>query len=81
MEQFPERLRRLRDRNGLKRYKLSELCGLSPDMVRKYENGESKPSIDALIIISDFFEVSTDYMLGRTDYPCVLKPYQSEKNF
>lgn len=81
MDEFPVRLRRLRERNRLKQYKLSELCGLSSDMVRKYESGKVKPSTDALIAISDYFEVSTDYMLGRTDYPGVLKPSSSHKFF
>jgi transcriptional regulator with XRE-family HTH domain len=74
LEKFPSRLRRLRDRDRLKRYQLSELCGLSPDMVRKYERGEASPGVDALTAIADYFEVSTDFLLGRTDYPNVLEP-------
>lgn len=81
MDEFPVRLRRLRERNRLKQYKLSELCGLSSDMVRKYESGKVKPSMDALIVISEYFEVSTDYMLGRTDYPGILKLPSSHKKF
>lgn len=81
MDEFPVRLKRLRERNRLKQYKLSELCGLSSDMVRRYESGKSKPSTDALIAISDYFEVSTDYMLGRTDYPGILKLSSSHKKF
>lgn len=73
------RLRRLRERNRLKQYRLSELCGLSSDMVRKYETGKVRPSVEALEAVADYFEVSTDYMLGRTDYPCVLKPLSSHK--
>lgn len=79
MDDFPGRLRRLRERNRLKQYHLSELCGLSSDMVRKYECGRVKPSVEALEAIADYFEVSTDYLLGRTDYPCVLKPLPSHK--
>lgn len=79
MNDFPVRLRRLRERNRLKQYKLSELCGLSSDMVRKYETGRVKPSVEALEAVADYFKVSTDYMLGRTDYPCVLKPLSSHK--
>lgn len=79
MDEFPVRLRRLRERNRLKQYRLSELCGLSSDMVRKYETGKVRPSVEALEAVADYFEVSTDYMLGRTDYPCVLKPLSSHK--
>lgn len=79
MNLLPERLRKLRERNRLSRYRLSELCGIGPDSIRRYELGEIKPSTDALEAIADYFEVSTDYLLGRTDYPCVLKPSSSHK--
>lgn len=78
-ERFPERLRRIRERNRLSRYKLSDLCGISSDQIRRYELGERKPRSDALEAIADYFEVSTDYLLGRTDYPCVVKPLSSHR--
>ena len=71
---FPERLRRLRERKRIKRYVLSERCGLHPDAIRRYELGEAKPTMDALERIADELEVSVDYLLGRTDYPCVVQP-------
>ncbi len=58
MSTFPDRLRRLRERHQLKRCVLSEL-----------EMGTQKPSMDALISIADYFGVSIDYLLGRSDYP------------
>ena len=73
MNEFPERLRRLRERNRLSRYRLSELCGISSDQIRRYELGEIKPGQEALEAIADYFEVSIDYLLGRTDYPGILK--------
>ena len=79
MNEFPERLRRLRERNRLSRYRLSDLCGISSDQIRRYELGERKPGADALEAIADYFAVSTDYLLGRTDYPCVVKPLSSHK--
>ena len=48
MGEFPERLRRLRERNRLSRYRLSELCGISSDQIRRYELGNRKPGTDAL---------------------------------
>lgn len=77
--EFPARLRKLRERNRLSRYKLSELCGLGPDQIRKYELGVVKPGQDALEAIADYFEISVDYLLGRTDYPCILKPLSFHK--
>lgn len=67
-EEFPRRLRRLRDRAGLKRYVLSERCGLHSDAIRRYERGEQEPDLPSLIAIADFFGVSLDYLCGRADY-------------
>ena len=63
--EFPERLRRLRDKNGIKRYILSQRCGLHPDAIRRYERGEAEPDLRSLIAIADFFGVSLDYLCGR----------------
>jgi transcriptional regulator with XRE-family HTH domain len=71
MSEFPERLRKLRERKRLKRYVLSERCGLNSDAIRRYELGTAKPTMDALKSIADEFGVSVDYLMGRTDYPCV----------
>nr|DAT63390.1 MAG TPA: repressor protein [Caudoviricetes sp.] len=79
MSEFKDRLKRLRERNRLSRYRLSELCGISSDQIRRYELGETKPGQEALEAIADYFEVSTDYLLGRTDYPCVVKPLSSHR--
>lgn len=81
MEGFPERLRRLRERNKLSRYRLSDLCGISSDSIRRYEIGEIKPGADALEAIADYFEVSTDYLLGRADHPRACKLFPPHKKF
>lgn len=69
MEQFPERLRRLRERNRLKRCVLSELCGLNRNAIKRYELGEAEPTLSTITSIADYFEVSVDYLIGRSDYP------------
>lgn len=66
--EFPGRLRKLREEQQKSRKVISELCGLPPDAVRRYERGESKPTMDALIKIADHFEVSLDYLTGRKKY-------------
>lgn len=63
--EFRERLQYLRERRRISRKVLSELCGLHPDAVRRYERGEAKPDMESLIAISEFFEVSIDYLVGR----------------
>ena len=62
-----ERLKALRRKERKSRQVLSELCGLSPDAIRRYETEEATPSIQSLELIADYFEVSTDYLLERTD--------------
>lgn len=64
---FRQRLQMLREKRRISRKVLSELCGLSSDAIRRYERGEAEPRIDSLILIADFFEVTTDYLLGKTD--------------
>ena len=61
---FRQRLQKLREKKRISRRVLSELCGLAPDAIRRYERGESEPSMASLILIADFFDVSTDYLLG-----------------
>lgn len=72
MDDFPGRLRRLRERNGLKRCVLSELCGLNRNAIKNYELGLVEPTRPILESIADYFEVSLDYLVGRSDYPKVL---------
>lgn len=63
---FPERLKKLRGR--VSRTTLSQLCGFkNEDAIRRYEKGDSKPGMDSLAAIADHFEVSIDYLYGRTD--------------
>lgn len=65
---FPNRLRRLRERRRMNQKALGECCGLSKSMIGKYERGEKEPSIGTLIELANFFEVSVDYLLGRQNF-------------
>lgn len=62
---FPTRLQKLRERKGMNRKALSECCGLSKNVVARYERGERTPDIIDATKIADFFEVSLDYLCGR----------------
>ena len=70
MNEFPERLRKLREeRKPIKSMAVvSELCGLPRGAVRKYERGEAKPNMSALIALADYYEVSLEYLTGRAKY-------------
>ena len=60
-----QRLQQLRERKNISRIVLSELCGLHPDAIRRYERGEDKPNLESLVAIADFFGVTIDYLVGR----------------
>ena len=66
-ERFPERLRRLRERRRISQRVLSELCGLSKNMISVYERGEVEPTASVLEVLADCFDVSVDYLLGREE--------------
>ena len=61
---FGEVLRTLRKGRGMTQSELGAQIGLSKAVISKYETGLGYPSYDVLIRISQFFGVSTDYMLG-----------------
>lgn len=63
--EFAKRLRRLRERRGISRKILSELCGLSRNTIERYERGERVPNLDDAAALADFFGVTIDYLCGR----------------
>lgn len=67
MRKYIQRLRQLRQQRGISMLVLSELCGLSKNMISMYESGERTPSLTTTIAIADFFDVSLDYLVGRSD--------------
>lgn len=65
--EFKNRLVELRIDKGLTQKQLAEKTGLSLSIIGKWEIGNREPSGNALIILSKFFEVTTDYLLGLED--------------
>lgn len=61
---FPRTLRKLRDRRGISRAVLSQLVGLSKNMIALYESGEREPTASVIVRLAELFEVPTDYLLG-----------------
>lgn len=68
MNKFSSRLKELRTDAGLSRAKLAEILNVSTRLIAYWEAGERQCDFDTLIKISDIFNVSADYLLGRTDY-------------
>ena len=69
MSTFADRLSSLRKKRNLKQREMAELMGISLRAWQYYESGEKMPDVDGLAKIAEFFGVSTDYLLGKTDHP------------
>ncbi len=65
--EFKDRLVALRKEKGMSQEDLAEYLGLSRQALSKYELGLSEPDISTLMKLSSLFEVSTDYLLGKSD--------------
>ena len=64
MDGFGERLKRLRKDRDITQSQLAEVIGVVPSAVGKYERiPQSYPSVEALMKIADYFDVSIDYLL------------------
>lgn len=68
MEKFIERLKALREEKGVSQAQLSKATGLSQSAIAFWETGKRIPNAQAIIILARYFGVSTDYLLGETDY-------------
>lgn len=67
------RLKQLRKQKGISQLKLSlDLC-ISQNSISRYETGERQADYATLIRIADYFNVSLDYLLERTDNPKMNK--------
>ena len=73
MFDFGQRLRQIREKQGLTQKQFAEKIGATERGVRHYENGEREPAFRVIISILDNVDVSADYLLGRTDNPAVLR--------
>lgn len=64
-----ERLTELRKMRHLTQKQVAEGANLTEIAVQNYESGRRKPNYDSLIALADFFDVSLDYLVGRSDNP------------
>lgn len=65
------RLKELRKGRGMTQQKLASELSMTQKRISHYEIGDHEPNFVALIKIADYFDVSVDYLLGRTDNPKV----------
>ena len=68
-----DRLKQLRISAGYTQLTVRMKTGIEQSLISKYESGERVPTTENLQILADFYNVSVDYILGRTDYPQINK--------
>lgn len=66
---FSERVLLLRKANNLSQAALGDAIGLSKQTINDIEKGRSKTTLDKAKLLADYFDVSLDYLTGRTDEP------------
>lgn len=64
---FSEQLKKLRKEQGISQDILGEKIGLTSKQIRRYEQNDSEPTLSKLLALADFFDVSLDYLVGRSD--------------
>jgi len=64
-----ERLRTLRDSIKLSQTKLANIIGTTQACINRYETDVSSPPLTVLLWYADYFDISLDYIFGRTDQP------------
>lgn len=69
MSALSTRLIELRKAKGLTQKNLADVLGVAPVSWQRFEYGSSKPKLENIITLADYFNVSVDYLLGRTDNP------------
>ena len=74
-----ERIKQLRKKKGISQSELAESIGVKNNTVSTWERGTRKPDFEALNLLSNYFEVSFEYILGSSDKEeARVKPTQDE---
>ena len=69
MEVTASRLRELRQSINIPQSKMAEVLGISQSTLNRYERNQQTISDETLVKYADYFDVSLDYICGRTDKP------------
>ena len=71
MTNYKMRLKELRKKKGISQLKLAMDLSLNQNSISRYETGEREAGYALLIKFADYFDVSVDYLLERTDNPTI----------
>lgn len=69
MKEVAERLRHLRESVKLSQVKMAEIVGVKQSSLNRYELNQASPTFETLTRYADYFDVSMDYIFGRTNNP------------
>ena len=64
---FKERLKELRNEKSISQQELGALVNVTKMAISHWEKGHSEPSISQLILLAEFFQVTVDYLIGKTE--------------
>ena len=67
-----QRLRSLRVNNKFTQQDIANVLGVLPTTFQKFEHGTARPKLENIVKLADFFNVSVDYLLGRSNTPTRL---------
>lgn len=81
MNKFESRIKELRLQKGLTYSQLASEFGKSEGAIRAWETGRTKPDADTLIKLAEYFECSTDYLLGLNDFKSISAAKELDKKF
>lgn len=79
MTVFSQRLLQLNKENGVTQKEVADAIGTSPRNFQRYLKNDQEPSLHLLVAMADYFNVSMDYLAGRTDVPKYI-PSESKKD-
>lgn len=74
------RLKELRKRRGITQQKMALELHMTQNTISRYESGQREAGYHELIQIADYFGVSIDYLLERTDVPDFTAPKEGERS-
>lgn len=69
MSAFSNNLKELRISKNISQKQIAEALETTDRQYRRYENEEQQPTLPIIIKLADYFDVSLDYLVGRTDNP------------
>lgn len=71
--EFFEILRRLRENSNLDQADMALILGVERTVYNEWETGKTQPDFKTLLLLADYFDCTTDYLLGRVDEPDLIK--------